>query len=65
MMAGAFTALLGITLITGNLVGITLILFGLLIIQFMVGGNFVVLGDGLWNIFNNFILNFENSSLFK
>ena len=56
MMAGALTGLLGLTLITGNFVGITLILFGLLIIQFMVGGNYIVLGDGLWNIFNNFIL---------
>ena len=56
MMASVFTGLLGITLVTGNFVGITLILFGLLIIHFMVGGNYVVLGDGLWNIFNNFVL---------
>ena len=55
-MGAAFAALFGMTLVTGNLIGITLTLFGLLIMKYMVGGNYVALGDGLWNIFNNFVL---------
>lgn len=48
--------LLGLTLLTGNLVGITLILFGIVIVQFTFDGNFSVLGNGLWNLFNSFAL---------
>lgn len=42
------------TLITGNVLGITLALFGLIIIQFMVQANFSVTPIGIWNLFNNF-----------
>ena len=48
--------MLAATLASGSLVGIALIFFGLLIIQFQFGGNFSVLGDSLWNIFNSWVL---------
>jgi C4-dicarboxylate transporter, DctM subunit len=52
----AFTGLFGATLLTGNLIGLTLTLFGLLIIEFGFGGNYTPIGNGLWNIFNSFAL---------
>jgi tripartite ATP-independent transporter DctM subunit len=52
----ALLGLLGLTLLTGNLIAVTLILFGLLIIQFTFDGNFSVIGNGLWNLFNSFVL---------
>ena len=44
------------TLLTGNLIAVTLILLSLVIIQFTFDGNFGVLADGLWNLFNSFLL---------
>ncbi|MBP8296228.1 MAG: TRAP transporter large permease [Burkholderiales bacterium] len=57
-MLGLFSTLgLGlITLASGSMIGVALILFGLLIIQFQFGGNFSVLGDSLWNILNSWVL---------
>lgn len=55
----ALLALAGVTVTTlamRCLIGVALILFGLLIIQFQFGGNFTVLADSLWNIFNSFAL---------
>ena len=52
----ALLGLFGLTLLTGNLIGITLILFGVVIVQFAFNGNFSVLGNGLWNLFNSFAL---------
>ena len=49
-------ALLGITLLSGNLIGITLILFGIVLVEYTLDGNFLVLGNGLWNLFNSFAL---------
>tara|TARA_B100001123_G_scaffold412991_1_gene510911 strand:+ start:1257 stop:2546 length:1290 start_codon:yes stop_codon:yes gene_type:complete len=49
-------ALLGITLLSGNLIGITLILFGIVLVEYTFDGNFLVLGNGLWNLFNSFAL---------
>lgn len=48
--------LLGITFVTGNLIGSTLILFGLLILWFEFGGSFQIIGNGLWNVLNSFAL---------
>ncbi len=48
--------LFGFTLVSGNLIAVTLILFGLLIIFFEFGANFTVVSSGLWNLFNSFIL---------
>lgn len=48
--------LLGVTLLSGNLVAVTLILFALVLIQFTFDGNFIVLADGLWNLFNSYVL---------
>ena len=47
-------ALLGITLLSGNLIGITLIIFGVVLVEYTFDGNFSVLGNGLWNLFNSF-----------
>ena len=47
-------ALLGVTLLSGNLIGITLILFGIVLVEYTFDGNFLVLGNGLWNLFNSF-----------
>jgi tripartite ATP-independent transporter DctM subunit len=49
-------ALLGVTLLSGNLIGITLILFGIVLVEYTFNGNFIVLGNGLWNLFNSFPL---------
>ncbi len=49
-------ALVGVTLLSGNLIGITLILFGVVLIQYTFDGNFSVLGNGVWNLFNSFAL---------
>jgi C4-dicarboxylate transporter DctM subunit len=55
-LAASLAALFGLTLLTGNLIAITLILLSLVIIQFTFDGNFGVLADGLWNLFNSFVL---------
>ncbi|MDA1091104.1 MAG: TRAP transporter large permease [Proteobacteria bacterium] len=54
--AASLAALFGLTLLTGNLIAVTLILLSLVIIQFTFDGNFGVLADGLWNLFNSFLL---------
>ena len=56
MFLSSLLGLFGLTLLTGNLIGITLILFGVIIVQFGFNGNFSVLGNGLWNLFNSFAL---------
>ncbi len=56
MMTSVLTALTGLTLISGNFIGVTLILFALVIVHFTFDGNVSVLSDGLWNLFNSFIL---------
>jgi C4-dicarboxylate transporter, DctM subunit len=56
MFLSSILGLFGFTLLTGNLIGITLILFGVVIVQFGFNGNFSVLGNGLWNLFNSFAL---------
>ena len=48
--------LFGFTLVSGNLIAVTLILFGLTLILFEFGANFTVLSSGLWNLFNSFVL---------
>ncbi len=48
--------LFGLTLLSGNLIAVTLILFGILIITFEFGANYTVLANGLWNLFNSFVL---------
>lgn len=48
--------LFGLTLLSGNLIAVTLILFGVLIITFEFGANYTVLANGLWNLFNSFVL---------
>jgi len=52
----ALVALLAVMLLSGSLIAVILILFALVIIQFTFGGNFGVLADGLWNLFNSFVL---------
>lgn len=52
----ALLGLFGLTLLTGNLIAVTLVLFGLLILEFEFGGNFTVVANGLWNLFNSFTL---------
>ncbi len=54
--AAALVALFAVMLLSGNLIAVILILFALVIIQFTFGGNFGVLPDGLWNLFNSFVL---------
>lgn len=43
-------------LLTGGMVGIFLAGAGLLILKFTFNGNFSVIGNGIWNLFNNFSL---------
>ena len=54
--AAALVALFAVMLLSGNLIAVILILFALVIIQFTFGGNFGVFADGLWNLFNSFVL---------
>lgn len=48
--------LFGLTLLSGNLIAVTLILFGIVIITFEFGANYTVVANGLWNLFNSFVL---------
>lgn len=56
MMSFAAGGLLTAALASGAWLGVTLGLFGLLIFQFQVGGNFSVLSTSIWNTFNSFAL---------
>ena len=52
----AVLALLALCLVTGNLLGTTVALIGLAVLQFGFHGNFSVIGNGIWNVVFNFTL---------
>lgn len=49
-------AALAFALLTGSLLGTTLAAFGFLILEYKFGGNFSVVANAVWNIFNSFTL---------
>lgn len=55
-----FTLVLIVALVfalaTGSLLGTTLAAAGLLVLEYKFGGNFTVVANGVWNIFNSFTL---------
>jgi len=44
------------SLVTGSLLGTTLAAFGFLVLEYRFGGNFTVVANAIWNIFNSFTL---------
>ena len=56
MFVLALLALLALCLVTGNLLGTTIGLFGLTILYLEFDGNFSVIGNAVWNVVNSFTL---------
>ncbi len=54
MLTAALLGLVGFALLTGSMLGILIGGAGLLVLQFEFHGNFSVLGNATWNIFNSF-----------
>lgn len=56
MFTAALIVALGFALVTGSLLGTTLAAAGFLILEFKFGGNFTVVANAIWNLFNSFTL---------
>ncbi len=56
MLYFTILAVLALCLLTGNLLGTTVALVGIVILQFEFGGNFSVIGNAIWNVVNTFTL---------
>jgi len=56
MFTTVLIAALVFALVTGSLLGTTLAAAGLLVLEYKFGGNFSVIANGIWNIFNSFTL---------
>jgi len=56
MFASAIAAAVVFALVTGSLLGVVLAATGLLVLQFKFDGNFSVVANAIWNVFNSFTL---------
>ncbi|MEQ8347048.1 MAG: TRAP transporter large permease [Sneathiellaceae bacterium] len=54
MLTAAIVATILLALVTGNLLGTTIAGLGLVVLWFEMSGNFSVLGNAVWNVFNSF-----------
>jgi len=54
MFAFTIAGLTGLTLLTGNILGITLTLFGFAVFHFYLGGNYSAVGNAVWNLLNSY-----------
>ncbi|MBK7469283.1 MAG: TRAP transporter large permease subunit [Betaproteobacteria bacterium] len=54
MLATALIAIIAFALLTGSMLGVVIGATGLAVLYFAFGGNFSVLGNATWNIFNSF-----------
>ncbi len=54
MLTAALLGLVGFALLTGSMLGIVIGAAGLLVLELQFHGNFSVLGNATWNVFNSF-----------
>lgn len=54
MLAASLSGLVLLTLLTGNVLGLSLALFGFVIFYFELGGNFSPAGNAVWNLLNSY-----------